>query len=193
MTGTLRDRTEAAILDAAAEVLAARGPAASMSEIATAAGLGRATLYRYFPTREALLAGLLDATIADLIARIADAELDTLPVDEALARLVRGFLTVGTKYTALLQPGNMPEKSVEVESQLTEPIRALLIRGIAEGALRPDVSPDLLLDMFGGLVEKSLIAVLRGHAGVEQASAAVITLFLDGARSRSPQPGSPIA
>ncbi len=193
MTGTLRDRTEAAILDAAAEVLAARGPAASMGEIAAAAGLGRATLYRYFPTREALLAGLLDATIAELIARIADAELDTLPVDEALARLVRGFLTVGSKYTALLQPGNMPEKSAEIENQLTEPIRALLIRGIAEGTLRPDVSPDLLLDMFGGLVEKSLIAVLRGHAGVEQASAAVTTLFLDGARRQSPQHEPPIA
>jgi len=194
MAGTLRDRTEAAILDAAAEVLAARGPTASMTEIAAAAGLGRATLYRYFPTREALLDGLTEAAIADIIARIADAELDALPVPAALARLTRGILTAGSKYAALAQSGGKPDKSAEVERQLTEPVRGLLARGVADGTLRGDLPADLLFELFTGLLEKALYAVLRGQAGIEQASAALNSVFLDGARTR-PDPvrtaGSP--
>ena len=52
------DRTAAAILDAAAHVLAERGAGANMAEVAAASGVSRATLYRYYPSREALLEAL---------------------------------------------------------------------------------------------------------------------------------------
>src|SRR5579859_7446878 len=85
-TPTLRDRIAAGILDTAAAVLAGRGEPASMAEIADAAGVSRATLYRYFPTRDTLLNALAEAASAELRERIADAELDTIPVLEAIAR-----------------------------------------------------------------------------------------------------------
>ncbi|MCX4097385.1 TetR family transcriptional regulator [Nocardia sp. alder85J] len=178
----LRDHIEAAILDAAATVLADRGPAVSMAEIAAAAGVARATLYRYFPNREALLEGLLAAASSDLLARIDDAELDTVAVPEALARLTRGFLTAGGKYAALMQPGGKTDKDAELDAQLSEPVRRLLARGVDEGALRSDLPVDLLFDMYTGLLEKALYAILRRTTGLEQAGAAVLTIFLDGAR-----------
>ena len=48
----IQDRVAEAILDVAANLLASGGEPPSMADIAAAAGVGRATLYRHFPTRE---------------------------------------------------------------------------------------------------------------------------------------------
>ena len=55
---TLHARVSAAILEAAAVVLVERGEQASMADVAAAAGMARATVYRYFPNREALFEAL---------------------------------------------------------------------------------------------------------------------------------------
>src|SRR5690348_16275029 len=94
----LRDRTAAAIVDSAAALMAERGGAVNMNEIAGAAGVSRATLYRYFPSREALLSTMATTSVEELAARIADADLRGIPVEPAIARLVRGFIAVGSKY-----------------------------------------------------------------------------------------------
>src|SRR3974390_767640 len=99
-----RLRTPAAILETAASLLAER-LGASMNDIAAAAGVGRATLYRYFPTREALLNALADGALEELTARIAAAGLDQVPVPEALQRLLRAVLAVGDRYVVLLDEG----------------------------------------------------------------------------------------
>src|SRR5207302_1289476 len=49
-------RNRAALLDAARDVFRERGLAAQMDDVAARAGLGVGTLYRHFPTKEALLA-----------------------------------------------------------------------------------------------------------------------------------------
>jgi AcrR family transcriptional regulator len=64
------------VLDAAAEVFAERGPSASVDEIARRAGVGHATVFRRFPTKDALISAVVDRRIAELH------EL----ADEALAR-----------------------------------------------------------------------------------------------------------
>ena len=60
-----------------------------MADIAEAAGVSRATLYRYFPTRERLLQALTATGLQTAAARLAQADLDTVPVPEAIARLAR--------------------------------------------------------------------------------------------------------
>src|SRR5260370_13154456 len=76
----LRDRTTAGIIDSAAMVLAERGEAASMEEIASSAGIGRATLYRYFPNREELLGAIAAASVQELAARATEADLQAGPL-----------------------------------------------------------------------------------------------------------------
>lgn len=77
----IRDHVRAGILEVAAGVLAERGESASMTDIAKAAGVARATLYRYFPSREALLYALYEAALTDLTDRLEDARLDAVPIE----------------------------------------------------------------------------------------------------------------
>jgi TetR/AcrR family transcriptional regulator, mexCD-oprJ operon repressor len=180
----LRNRTAAAIIDSAATIMAEQGGAASMNEIASAAGVSRATLYRYFPNREALLHAMAATSINELAARIADADLQRIPVEQAIARLARGFIAVGTKYTALASRGyQRTDDHPNADALLTEPVRALFRRGISDGSLRADLAAELLTDLFGGLIKAALEMTTGGRVGTEEASAAVIAVFLDGTRT----------
>src|SRR5215218_9462860 len=100
---TLHARVSAAILEAAAEVLAERGEQASMADIAAAAGLARATVYRYFPNREALLDELARLAVDDAGERLREARLDEVGVTEALERAVRALVAVGNYLVVLEQ------------------------------------------------------------------------------------------
>src|SRR4051812_22658004 len=62
----LQQRVTAAILDGAAQLFATGAEPASMNEVAEAAGVARATVYRYFPNREALLEALAQAALRDV-------------------------------------------------------------------------------------------------------------------------------
>jgi AcrR family transcriptional regulator len=177
----LRDRTATAIIDSAAAIMAEHGDAATMNEIAGAAGISRATLYRYFPSREALLHAMTTTSIEELAARIADADLQGIPVEQAIARLARGFIAVGSKYTALASGGHQRTGDhPQADLLLTEPVRALFRRGIADGSLRSGLSPELLTNLFSGLIKAALEMTTTGQLGVEEAAAAVIAVFLDG-------------
>ncbi|HEV8249836.1 MAG TPA: helix-turn-helix domain-containing protein [Gaiellaceae bacterium] len=61
------------VLDAAAEVFAEQGPSASVDEIARRAGVGHATVFRRFPTKDALIRAVVDRRIAELNALADDA------------------------------------------------------------------------------------------------------------------------
>jgi TetR/AcrR family transcriptional repressor of mexCD-oprJ operon len=69
----------------------------------------------------------------------------------------------------------------DFDRYVAQPVTALLRRGIADGTLRHDVAPEVLFQLFGGLLEKFLYLVMRKELGVEQASDTLATIFLDGA------------
>ncbi|HZQ65043.1 MAG TPA: TetR family transcriptional regulator [Gaiellaceae bacterium] len=177
-----QDRTEAAILGAAAHLVAEVGAAASMADVAAAAGVGRATLYRYFPSREDLLQALAGHAVAEAGARIAEAGLDHVPVEESLARIVRALVAVGDRYAVLAAEQIKPDKR-ESERLLAQPIRAVFARGIEEGVLREDISLDALLAFFGGAVGVAIKLTGTRQLGLEDAAATATTLFVDGVRA----------
>jgi TetR/AcrR family transcriptional repressor of mexCD-oprJ operon len=180
----LRDRTAAAIIDSAATVLAERGDAATMEEIANSAGIGRATLYRYFRNREELLTAMAAASVRELATRIAEANLAAVPFEEAIARLARGFIATGSKYRALGADGaKRTDAAPDVEVEVIEPIRALFRRAIADGSMREDLPPDIVMDLFSGLIRGALDATADRRRGIEETAAAVTTIFVAGARA----------
>ncbi|TDC79072.1 TetR/AcrR family transcriptional regulator [Actinomadura sp. 7K507] len=190
----LRDHVRAGILDVAAAVLAERGASVSMTDIAQAAGVARATLYRYFPNREALLHALYEAALADLTERLTDARLDSVPIEEAVARMTRATIAATGRYRALGLFDKTPREARRVERQLAAPLRAVFERGAASGAFRRDLPVHTLAELYFSLLEGVVSRVIRHRLSVEEASASATTLFLSGALAPpepSPPPSSP--
>jgi AcrR family transcriptional regulator len=182
----MTERTRAVILEAAARVLGRRSDAA-MADIADEAGVGRATLYRHFPTREALLQGAREAGIAELTEGIQAANLGELTVERAIARLVSVFMRTGAKYATFIAQDDDHQDSVD-KQRVIGPVRDVIDRGVRDGVLRADPPTDVLFEMFSALLERSLWLTVAGTTTPEAATDAVVDLFLDGARKVGPAP-----
>jgi TetR/AcrR family transcriptional regulator, mexCD-oprJ operon repressor len=174
-------RTSQAILDAAAHVLAGESEA-SLDDVAQAADVGRATLFRHFPSREALLAALHEEAIEEIGRRFVDAGLDGVAPEQALERIVRAVLVVGDRYSVLmLKPRG--SQHPRVEEVVRGPIREVLRHGSAEGTLRADVSPDALLVLLGGALQAGIRLRSEGLASLEDAVALITSFALRGMRA----------
>jgi TetR/AcrR family transcriptional regulator, mexCD-oprJ operon repressor len=181
---TLQQRVSAAILDGAAQILAVQGEQASMNDVAEAAGVARATLYRYFPSREALLDELARAAASDLDARLASARIDEVAPEEGIARAVRALVDVGDPFVLMARerPRSDPER---FERTLARPLRRLFERGQGTREIRDDITSARLTQALIGLI----VGVLTStpSLGREDMTATITGLFLDGARARGPR------
>ena len=179
----IHDRVTEAILDATADLLAEGGEPPSMSDVAAAAGISRATLYRYFPTREQLLQALGAIAIDTTATRLAQADLDAVPVPEGIARVARVCAAAGSKYAAII--GHV-QPTGAAEEQIGTLLQALLRRGIDDGTFRADLSVEELLFLLGYLLQAA--ARMAAEGGVEKAAALVTSVFLHGTENRKDAP-----
>ena len=147
---THRQEVREAILDAAAALVTEHGlRSATMSQIAERTGIGRATLYKYFPDIEAILLAWHERQIighlkylADVRDRAGDARGKLEAVLEAYALI--SHASHGHHDTELAAFLHRDAQVARAQRQLRDMIRDLLI-GVAEtGALRVDVAPEEL-------------------------------------------------
>jgi TetR/AcrR family transcriptional regulator, mexCD-oprJ operon repressor len=178
----LRERVASAIVEAAAAVFAERGDAASMSDVAHAASVARATVYRYFPSREALLATLGSVAVQEAGQGLAAARVDEVAVGEAFTRAVRALVVVGD-YFVVLARERASVAADEFDRRVGGVLRALIERGQELGEIREDVPVTWLVEALIGVIVSVLGA--SSSAGVEDKVDAITSLFLDGARRRS--------
>jgi TetR/AcrR family transcriptional repressor of mexCD-oprJ operon len=180
----LQQRVASAILDGAARVFARHGEQASTNDIAEAAGVARATVYRYFPNRESLLDELAHVAVSDLDRRLASARIDEVAPEEGIGRVIRALVDLGDSLV-LLARVRWRTDSERFESRLTKPLGQLFERGQAGGVIRDDIPTLRLSDSLIGLI----VGVLTSTPplGKDDATATVTRLFLDGARARGPK------
>lgn len=179
-------RNEARLLDAAAALLS-REPGAGMAEVAAEAGVGRATLYRHFPSRAKLLEALRDLSHDEAVARFDGARPEEGPADAALARLIGSLLALGDRYAFLItaeREGSLPPKDQARQAELEARGVALVARGQREGTLRDDLPAALLSALLGGALMAGLEEVAAGRSSVQDAAAGVQAVVLDGLRRR---------
>lgn len=136
-----------ATLDAAAALVAAHGPrSVTMSQIADETGIGRATLYKYFTSVEAILVAWHERQIARHLEQLAAVRNGAGSAGERLEAVLEAYALIshehhGSELAALLHRG---EHVARAQQQLTEFIRDLLMAGAEAGDLRNDVAPEEL-------------------------------------------------
>ncbi len=180
----LQQRVVAAILDGAAGVFADQGEQASMNDVAVAAGVARATVYRYFPNRQALFDELAQVAISDVDARLGAARLAEVAPEEGIARAVRALVELGDSLILLVRQRAQSDPE-RFERALTQPLQDLLERGQASGDFRDDIASARLTESLIGLI----VGVLSSTPplGREDTIATISGLYLDGARARGPR------
>jgi TetR/AcrR family transcriptional regulator, mexCD-oprJ operon repressor len=176
---TLRARVSGTILEAAAAVLAERGEHASMADVAAAAGMARATVYRYFPNREALLEALGRVAVEEAGERLRAGRLEQVAVPEAFERAVRALVAVGDSFVVVSRETARPD-AAQFEQRVAAPLRELIERAQSLGEMRQDLPASWLMESLIGIVVSGLQT--RPALGVEDTVAGITSLFLNGAR-----------
>jgi AcrR family transcriptional regulator len=175
-------RNRERVLEAAKAVFSAGGPEASLEAVARTAGVGIGTLYRHFPTREALFEAVYRREVqqlADLAERLKE---EAEPV-EALRQWMRSNVRfVATKKgmsaalaLAAYKPSDLFSYSFD---QLTRAVGGLLDRAIAAGEIREDISPEDLIRALVGM------CYMHDQPGWQKSVLRLVDVFIDGLRNR---------
>jgi AcrR family transcriptional regulator len=146
-------RNRARVLSAAERVFAERGTAASTEEVARAAGVGVGTVFRHFPSKEALLQALIVQRLARVAADAREhaASSDTGAFFDFFAAVVRGSATKLELVDALAELGVHPTEAVApVAEEVTGAVAALLEQAQQAGAVRRDVGVADVIALLAG-------------------------------------------
>lgn len=142
--GEHRELVRDAILDATEQLVSTRGPLSlSMSQIAEAAGIGRATLYKYFPDVETIVRAWHERHVRshlERMSRIAEGPADAY----VLLRQVLMDYATGMSRSHLGDVGAVLHRDAgmaEAQRQLTDLLEHLITQAMQDGPVRGDVPP----------------------------------------------------
>ena len=174
-------RNRERVMKAARAVFGEQGRDAQMDDVARKAKVGVGTVYRHFPTKEALL----EALVRDQFATLATWAREALESGDAWAafeRLLWRGAALHADDRSLAEAtadakANVADHAAE-ESGLAAAIAELIARAQRQGAMRPDLRPDDLTAMFCGLG-----SVMHRDAGDPLAWRRYLSLMIDGMRA----------
>lgn len=173
-------RNRAALLDAAADVLAV-APQASLGEVATRAGLGRATLYRHFDSRDALRAAIREEALSRASEALAGADLTDCDSREALRRAATVLVPLGVRFRILIAEGAETDPDfLAARNEALAPLLAVLARGVEVGELSGVPNTAWLGMVLAGLLMTAVQAAAAGLIDPAEAGALVADAFIDG-------------
>src|SRR6202048_716133 len=173
-------RNRERVLKAAKIVFSTGGAEASLEAVARRAGVGIGTLYRHFPTREALFEAV-DRREVDQLGDLAEQlKNDAAPVD-ALRRWLRSnveFVATKKGMSAALAIAVQGSSELSVYSfdRLTQAVGALLDRAVAAGEIRSDIGPEDVLRALVGM------CYMHDQPGWQKSVLRLLDVFVDGLR-----------
>lgn len=139
-----RDAVREATLDATAALVAEHGlTGVTMSQIAKESGIGRATLYKYFPDLESILAAWHERHIHGHLHHLAEVSARSADPDERLGAVLRAYAALSREHSdgggdlaSLLHRG---EHVIRAQTHLREFVTALVAEAAERGRVRDDV------------------------------------------------------
>jgi AcrR family transcriptional regulator len=172
-------RNHERVLEAAKVVFNAGGPNASLEAVARHAGVGIGTLYRHFPTREALFEAVYRREVEHLAELAEELKAEASPV-EALRRWLRSnvefFATKKGMAAALAVAAHgSSELTAYSFDRLSTAVRGLLDQATAAGQLRVDISPEDLLRALIGMC-----IMMYDQPGWQASVLRMVDVFVDG-------------
>jgi AcrR family transcriptional regulator len=181
-------RNKRAICDAAMRVLAER-PDASMSELAEACSLGRATLYRHFATREELVEAIQQDALEAGAEALAAAELEHGSATEALRRAITALVGVGDRYRLLARQAAVDPALLQRQPAVAGRLLAIVRRGQKTGELRADLPASWILPALASLLVLARREMADERVTHEEAAGRVAATLLEGITAKpSPRP-----
>jgi TetR/AcrR family transcriptional regulator, mexCD-oprJ operon repressor len=184
-------RNIAAILDAATECLA-RDPEMSIAGIATAAGVGRITLYGHFSTRAELVDAVLTRTIEQADAILDATDIGGDPAD-ALARLVAASWQIVHRFSNILLAAHreLPAERIRgVHDPILRRVQSLLDRGQQAGTFRRDLPRQWLIttafSLMHAAAEDAAAGRINGDDAAGLITATLLSAFTPPADGRNP-------
>jgi AcrR family transcriptional regulator len=145
-----RHQVRDAILDTTAALVAEHGLlSVTMSQIAEQTGIGRATLYKYFPDVEAILLAWHQRQITDHLDQLAEVRDQAGAADQRLEAVLEAYALIvhqshghrGSELAAFL---HRDQQVTRAEQQLRGMLHDLLTQAVATGTVRGDVAPSEL-------------------------------------------------
>jgi AcrR family transcriptional regulator len=185
-------RNRASILEAAQRQFLAHGVGTSLEAVAKEAGVGAGTLYRHFPTREALLAGVLQLRSEELVARRAQVALIADP-DEALRQWMRALEDYFCAFSGLPEPLMAAAREHEPDNPLTLPCDRLIAttdQYLQAAQLRGHAR--LGLKGYHLFLTAGSIAWIKGTGAADHDSLDAMHAILEGGYNDSGQRAEPI-
>ncbi|HEY0779347.1 MAG TPA: helix-turn-helix domain-containing protein, partial [Gemmatirosa sp.] len=188
-----RRMRETAILDAAADLLAERGYAAtSMDEIAAHVGISKPTLYQHFPSKDAVAIAVMLHRLGHTKADLARAERAVAEGERArpqLERVLRDALArrAGAWSTRVELPRSVIESAPEVGAvrrDVWARIGALVDRAKAEGDCRADAPTPVIARHLAGLFRGDHSDLVDQGAPPEALAATLVSLVFEGLAPR---------
>ncbi len=180
MADARAQRSRRALLDAGIELLI-QNPMASLSQIASHAGVGRATLYRHFETREQLIQALAIESLEMTHQAMEPSKQQGLTGKAALEAMFHAIMPLADRYHFLLSLWGIAQNEEQViaiyEQQLLE-LTTLVEQGKELGELNRNLSTSWIVCSIDSLIYAAWW--LMGHEGLsaEQAATnAIISLF----------------
>lgn len=170
------------ILEAAEEVFAAQGVSVPIDAVADKAGVGVGTVYRHFPTKEALFQAIVLMRLEELIAAAGTAA-DSAQAGEALFEYLQSFAdTAAMKhdlFDALASAGiDFKARCTESVGELEAGVARLVARAVQAGDIRDDVSAKEIMGLVMG------VCVATDRSGFASGSRQqLVSVICDGLRS----------
>lgn len=185
----MKQTTHDRIIAAAMTTLASK-PVSTLDEIAEAAGVGRATLYRHFDSRTALIKAMIMEAGQKMVEAVVPIFESKLPAMGKLAELVSALIPLGAglHFSAYIpRYGNDPGV-IESHNKFLGWLNGLCRELKAEGVAAPDIPDAWLVASLDMMIFTAWEKIQSGDIAANDATGLVLRSFLSGVGTAGTHP-----